>query len=157
MKLAVNFGVDDITKDNGATEVWPKTHRGMLKPEESLQENGAHKELVERMRTTPGSGPTQLAVPKGAVCLRDLRVWHRAMPNNSKFPRHMYYLSYSADGYRPHERSDPEPGMPTAPLTPEPDGTRAAVLPARDPLANSSQLGAGKVNLQVSGCLGCAR
>ena len=48
MKLAVNFSVDDITKENGATEVWPKTHRGTLKPEESLDEHGAHKELVEQ-------------------------------------------------------------------------------------------------------------
>ena len=75
MKLAVNFSVDDITPENGATEVWPKTHRNTIKPEESLQAEGAHKELVERMRNTPGSGPTQLAIPKGAVCLRDLRVW----------------------------------------------------------------------------------
>jgi ectoine hydroxylase-related dioxygenase (phytanoyl-CoA dioxygenase family) len=142
MKLAVNFSVDDITPENGATEVWPKTHRGTLLPEESLQEQGKHKELVERMRNTPGCGPTQLAVPKGAVCLRDLRVWHRAMPNPSDFPRHMYYLSYSADGDHVHTSVEPEPGAPTAPLSPEPDGARAEVLPTRDPLANSSQLGA---------------
>ena len=91
---------------------------------------------------TPGCGPTQLAVPKGAVCLRDLRVWHRAMPNPSDFPRHMYYLSYSADGDHVHTSVEPEPGAPTAPLSPEPDGARAEVLPTRDPLANSSQLGA---------------
>jgi hypothetical protein len=62
----------------------------------------------------------------------------------------MYYLSYSADGDHSHSSAEPEPGDPTAPLTPDPGGVRAAVLPARDPLANSSQLGAGKVNLQVS-------
>lgn len=68
-KLAVNFSVDDITAANGATEVWPGTHRDTLRPEESLQEAGAHKELVERMRNTPGKGPTQLAVPKGIHCV----------------------------------------------------------------------------------------
>ena len=150
MKLAVNFSVDDITASNGATEVWPGTHRDTLKPEESLQEAGAHKELVERMRNTPGKGPTQMAVPKGAVCLRDLRVWHRAMPNPSKFPRHMYYLSYSADGDRAFEGDLLPAWERAAPTSPDPSGTRAGVLPARDPLANSSQLGAGKVNLQFS-------
>ena len=69
------------------------------------------------------------------------------MPNPCELPRHMYYLSYSADG----EQAHPPAGMyPSAPLSPEPDGPRAAVLPERDPLANSSQLGAGKVNLQFS-------
>ena len=69
------------------------------------------------------------------------------MPNPCELPRHMYYLSYSADG----EQAHPPAGMyPSAPCTPEPDGPRAAVLPERDPLANSSQLGAGKVNLQFS-------
>ena len=59
------------------------------------------------------------------------------MPNPCELPRHMYYLSYSADG----EQAHPPAGMyPSAPCTPEPDGPRAAVLPERDPLANSSQL-----------------
>ena len=69
------------------------------------------------------------------------------MPNPCELPRHMYYLSYSADGEQAHP---PAGTYPSAPCTPEPDGPRAAVLPERDPLANSSQLGAGKVNLQFS-------
>ena len=74
-------------------------------------------------------------------------------------PRHMFYLSYSADGpeqgaYRADgSGSTPEAGnfsigpptgalCPPAPATPEPTGPRAQVDAARDPLANSSQLGA---------------
>jgi hypothetical protein len=83
MKLAVNFGVEDITPHNGATEVWPGSHIGTLKPTDSLDASGKHAALVAERRAMPGRGPTQLAVPKGAVCLRDLRVWHRAMPNYS--------------------------------------------------------------------------
>eukprot|EP01045_Picozoa_sp_COSAG04_P029118 COSAG04_NODE_4700_length_1940_cov_1.062466_1_plen_68_part_00 len=41
------------------------------------------------------------------------------MPNPCELPRHMYYLSYSADG----EQAHPPAGMyPSAPCTPEPDG-----------------------------------
>ena len=50
------------------------------------------------------------------------------MPNPCELPRHMYYLSYSADG----EQAHPPAGMyPSALCTPEPDGPRAAVLPER--------------------------
>ena len=102
MKLAVNFGVEDITPENAATEVWPGSHRGTLKPMESLDLDGnpKHAAMQAERRATPGLGPVQLAIPKGGVCLRDLRVWHRAMPNPSPHPRHMYYLSYSADTAR---------------------------------------------------------
>lgn len=51
-------------------------------------------------RRDAGLGPVQLDIPKGAVCLRDLRVWHAAAPNHTELPRHMLYLSYNSDPSR---------------------------------------------------------
>jgi ectoine hydroxylase-related dioxygenase (phytanoyl-CoA dioxygenase family) len=130
-KLAVNFSTDDITIENGSTEVWPGTQglsdtlldedggpRALNAGPPLGRGDGQDQELVESARTS-GKGPVQLLLPKGCVCLRDLRVWHRGRENNSALPRHMLYLSYNAD-------------------------------PSRDPWANSSQLGAGAVPLQFS-------
>ena len=63
------------TRAAPAAEVWPGSHRGTLQPAESLQSEGEHKEMVEERRDTPGQGPVQMEIPKGGVCLRDLRVW----------------------------------------------------------------------------------
>ena len=57
----------------------------------------------------------------------------------------MYYLSYSADGVLPVEE---EEGFTSAPMAPDPAGARAALPPARDPLANSSQLG-GAISIDL--------
>ena len=47
-------------------------------------------ELAELRRET--HPPIQLTVPKGACAFRDLRVWHRGMPNRGEIPRHMISL-----------------------------------------------------------------
>ena len=130
-KLAVNFGTDDITVENGSTEVWPQTQylsdllldddgkiRGLECGPPLGRGDGRDQAMVAEARAS-GKGPVQLLLPKGCVCLRDLRVWHRARENRSLFPRHMLYLSYNSD-------------------------------PSRDPYANSSQLGEGAVPLQFT-------
>jgi hypothetical protein len=79
---------------NGATEVWLRTHTIMSGPElmlgasrESHEAGVAKKYLNERREK--GFGPLQPAVPKGATVIRDIRLWHGGKPNLSDQPRIM--------------------------------------------------------------------
>jgi hypothetical protein len=97
--LAVNIPLVDVTLANGALEVWPGTHRdvrplghgdkSLLVPEEWLE---------ARRAAVP---PVRVPMPKGAMLLRDLRMWHRGTTNATAEPRPMVALSYQPWWYRP--------------------------------------------------------
>jgi hypothetical protein len=76
----------DTDERNGAIELWPGTHRdtAMHRGLETLR---VPPERVEARRATnpPVRGCTRL----GDILLRDVRIWHRGMPNQSDRPRHM--------------------------------------------------------------------
>ena len=40
--------------------------------------------------------PLQITCPKGGIFVRDVRVWHRGMPNKSGAPRHMLGLGFNS-------------------------------------------------------------
>lgn len=100
--LVVNVPLVSMTPENGSTEVWLGTHKNDI----SVQE-GAHGErasgrikqdvLEERMHTSP---PVQPQVKKGAVVVRDLRLWHAGMPNLSEEVRVMLAMIHFAPWYR---------------------------------------------------------
>ena len=61
--------------------VWPGTQHlseelvdGVVTPRSLDFTEGEGKAMLEARRDA-GLGPVQLDIPKGAVCLRDLRVW----------------------------------------------------------------------------------
>jgi len=83
--LVVNIPLCDFSVVNGSTEVWPGTH---WIPDFEGDDPG---DLGERATTLP-SVRTNIAA--GALVLRDLRVWHRGMPNESTQPRTMLALVY---------------------------------------------------------------
>ncbi|KAB2580726.1 hypothetical protein BFW01_g6671 [Lasiodiplodia theobromae] len=101
--LVVNVPLVTMTPANGSTEVWLGTHTGS---DLSVQE-GRHGErasgrireelLRQRREVRP---PSQPVVPKGAVVVRDLRLWHGGMPNLSKDPRVMLAMIHFAPWYR---------------------------------------------------------
>eukprot|EP01052_Picozoa_sp_SAG31_P001381 SAG31_NODE_47_length_30979_cov_41.708841_15_plen_210_part_00 len=72
---------------------------GVVTPRSLNFSEGEDKAMLEA-RHDAGLGPAQLDIPKGAVCLRDLRCWHAAAPNHTDLPRHMLYLSYNSDPSR---------------------------------------------------------
>ncbi|MEX0732404.1 MAG: phytanoyl-CoA dioxygenase family protein [Aquisalimonadaceae bacterium] len=75
--LVVNIPLIDTTPENGSTEVYLGSHKNteveMWVPEALL-----HKYACRRANTT-----------KGSVIIRDIRTWHRGMPNHSTSNRHM--------------------------------------------------------------------
>eukprot|EP01052_Picozoa_sp_SAG31_P000571 SAG31_NODE_16_length_36206_cov_27.355728_40_plen_297_part_00 len=92
-RLFFNFGLFEMDPLNGSTELWPGTHReiSVAGPKGSRPFTA---DLLEARRVF--APPMQVLVPRGAVLMRDVRVWHRAMPNRSPHPRHMLGIGYNA-------------------------------------------------------------
>lgn len=77
--LVLNVPLCDFTIENGATEVWPGTHLTLGPVDET------------RAAEFPS---TRTTVPAGSLILRDMRMWHRGMPNNADYPRTMFAIVY---------------------------------------------------------------
>ena len=86
--VVVNFALRDVSADDGAIELWPGTHLigdvGRRIDDEAEETRRAH--------TPPVRGETK----KGAALIRDMRLWHRGVPNPSDRPRHMVALVHNA-------------------------------------------------------------
>lgn len=77
--LVFNVPLCDFTLANGATEVWPGTHLTVGPVDEA------------RAAAFPS---TRTEVALGSFILRDMRMWHRGVPNNADYPRTMYAIVY---------------------------------------------------------------
>eukprot|EP01046_Picozoa_sp_COSAG06_P010515 COSAG06_NODE_575_length_14056_cov_25.763345_10_plen_500_part_00 len=106
--IAANFGVRDITADDGATEVWPGSHSDMSAVANYASESGRlgtehfdrffPSRVAARRITAP---PKRMNCPARSVVLRDNRVWHRGVENTTTLPRHMLGFAYiAADRWR---------------------------------------------------------
>ncbi|KAI0380414.1 hypothetical protein F5Y04DRAFT_97896 [Hypomontagnella monticulosa] len=101
--LVVNVPLVAMTPENGSTEIWLGTHGGASVD----AQEGAHGErasgriredlLAARRKVC---GPSQPAVKKGSVIIRDLRLWHAGMPNLSSDVRVMLAMIHFAPWYR---------------------------------------------------------
>jgi len=83
--VVVNINLVDFTVENGATEVWPGSHLITDRPED----RGVP--LEERARELPSE---RMVVPAGTLVVRDLRMWHRGMPNRTEIIRPMLAIVY---------------------------------------------------------------
>ena len=83
--LALNVPLCDFTEANGSTEVWPGTH--LIVDADGADSN----RLNERVAGLPS---IRTNLPAGSLVLRDLRTWHRGMPNTTEAPRTMLALIY---------------------------------------------------------------
>ncbi len=92
MLVVVNILLDDFTKENGATEIWPGSHCRV----------DADKEETNTLKISPSRwskhSSTQTIAPSGSIVLRDMRTWHRAPANTTSKIRTMLSLVY----YRPY-------------------------------------------------------
>ena len=84
--LVVNVPVVDMTPENGSTELWPGTH---LDTTRSIDETDIKLGPAEESERRAAVAPLQPCVPAGSVLIRDLRLWHRGMPNRTTTPRPM--------------------------------------------------------------------
>lgn len=83
--LALNVPLCDFTEANGSTEVWPGTH---LIVDTNPADGGR---LKERAAGLPS---IRTNISAGSLVLRDMRAWHRGMPNTTESPRTMLALIY---------------------------------------------------------------
>ncbi|CAL5874420.1 uncharacterized protein PFLUO_LOCUS8716 [Penicillium psychrofluorescens] len=99
----VNVPLITMTPENGSTEVWLGTHKDSNL---SIQE-GRHGErtsgriktgeLEKRRVICP---PTQPVVPKSSIIIRDLRLWHAGVGNQTDTVRVMLAMIHFASWYR---------------------------------------------------------
>jgi len=82
--LVVNYPLVNVTEQNGPLEAWPNTH---LTPEKFY--TGQYVQTAAQHLT-----PVRMLTPKGAVIIRDVRMWHRGTPNVSNEIRPNMALIY---------------------------------------------------------------
>lgn len=102
--VVVNFCPCDADETNGAVELWPGSH--LVRPESEHNHVPESQEESRRKVEPPISANTQL----GDVLIRDVRVWHRGVPNRSSRPRHMIALIVSRSDLQPNRRLQFENG-----------------------------------------------
>lgn len=89
--IVINISPIDVDSSNGATELWPRTHRiiGPTRVTKAAEE--------DRRIVVP---PVRALTRKGDAVLRDPRLWHRGVPNPSTKARHMIAMVHSKWFYR---------------------------------------------------------
>ena len=92
--VVVDIPPGPMNKGNGAIEIWPGSH--LVRPPEGGPR--VPEDLEAKRRTT--EGPIQAETSVGDILIRDTRLWHRGVPNQSDRPRHMIALIVS-DGRLP--------------------------------------------------------
>jgi hypothetical protein len=86
--LVINVFPMDVHEHNGCTEVWPGSHHipGKI-TDEGVAARSAHVK------------PIRAVAKKGTVIVRDLRLWHRGVPNTSDIFRHMIAMIHHIHWY----------------------------------------------------------
>ena len=92
----INVPLITMTPENGSTEVWLGTHSDTgLHSQEGLhgeRASGRVKlDLLEKRRLQ--RPPCQPVVPKGSLVVRDIRLWHAGVGNQTEDPRIMLAMS----------------------------------------------------------------
>ncbi|KAJ5336277.1 uncharacterized protein N7506_004299 [Penicillium brevicompactum] len=101
--LVINVPLITMTPENGSTEVWLGTHTdsGLHVQEGAHGERASGRinldELEKRRVERP---PCQPIVPKGSLVIRDLRLWHAGIGNQTQVPRIMLAMIHFASWYR---------------------------------------------------------
>ncbi|KAJ5801673.1 uncharacterized protein N7518_003741 [Penicillium psychrosexuale] len=99
----INVPLITMTPANGSTEVWLGTHNDtglhLQEGEHGDRASGRIKlDEVEKRRVE--RPPCQPVVPKGALVVRDLRLWHAGVGNQTEDPRVMLAMIHFAPWYR---------------------------------------------------------
>ena len=84
--IALNVPLVDFTAKNGATELWPTTQL----------DNRPHPQGASSYDEWAAEMPSALMdVAAGSLVLRDMRMWHRGMPNRTQTIRTMLAVVYN--------------------------------------------------------------
>ena len=100
----VSIPLDDFTMQNGATELWPGSHliqdpdrkvRSSFSESAKIAKNPLHP-IAKNFEARAKKLKSIRAIMKaGSILVRDMRLWHRAMPNQTSRPRTMLTLGYN--------------------------------------------------------------
>ena len=91
-QLVVNVLTVDVSPENGATELWPGTHRELgVGVGDDIKI--APEALEVRRALCP---PIQPTFRRGSILIRDIRLWHAGMPNRTAVPRPMIAMIHAS-------------------------------------------------------------
>ncbi len=89
--MVTNLMLQDVTPENGATEIWLGSHKTTSLNQHvqfpDKDRGRIHPAQVEKRRAF--RPPIYPCVKKGSLILRDVRLWHAGMPNHTDIPRIM--------------------------------------------------------------------
>ncbi|KAK8054636.1 phytanoyl-CoA dioxygenase family protein [Apiospora phragmitis] len=88
----VNINLVATSAENGATEVWLGSHTDTTMHVLERDSSTGYKQIradLQAERRRIGCPPIQPSLPKGALIIRDFRLWHAGMPNRTDEPRVM--------------------------------------------------------------------
>ena len=101
-RLVVNVPLSETTEENGAIEMWPGSHLDTrMVIGNNIRVPEGH---VEARRAV--CGPLRGCTRKGAVLIRDMRLWHRGTPNRSATARFMIAMIHTVWWYRRGSRCE---------------------------------------------------
>ena len=98
--IAANIALDDFTIENGATEIWPASH---TRVDSSPIEIATLRIPPEQYSDQPS---VQTVMSAGSIVLRDMRTWHRGMPNSTNRLRIMLAIVYYRQYFMPDNLSN---------------------------------------------------
>lgn len=84
--VVVNVALMDVTEENGSTELWPGTHQIPTVGRVDEKAEAQRREVVP---------PVRANTRKGSLLIRDIRLWHRGVPNYSSVVRHMIAMIHN--------------------------------------------------------------
>ncbi len=85
-QVVVNISPIDVGPENGSTEVWLGSHLDTAMSVDMPSLVVPAENVVARRQQHP---PLQPRIKKGGVLIRDIRLWHRGVPNTSNRARPM--------------------------------------------------------------------
>ena len=90
-QLVLNVLTVDVSPSNGATELWPGTHRELGVG--SGDDIKIPADVLEARRAV--RPPIQPTFRRGGILIRDIRLWHAGMPNHTDVPRPMIAMIHT--------------------------------------------------------------
>ena len=94
-EVVVNISPQDTTAENGSVEIWPGSH---------LEVSGKRIDEAEEAARRKICPPIRGSAKKGSALIRDMRLWHRGVPNPSDKPRHMIAMIHRVSWLKSNRR-----------------------------------------------------
>ena len=91
-EVVINISPQETTEENGSVELWPGSHLDVSGRWIDAKQEGERRKIAL---------PIRGSAKKGSALIRDIRLWHRGVPNHSDSPRHMIAMIHRSWWLRP--------------------------------------------------------